>query len=384
MEDNVCFSIVDMARSNDHPQGCFRTAFKKLKEKFESTSQAARCEIKLEYESMKMKTHEDPELFINTLEKLARRMNEDFDMKIIDEDIITKVLNTLPREYEALVDSLQVQMDTEKGVTLDNLKEQLRSKFQRMKKSETRNRRHETILNTGMAVKQKRVYKTTKNIKEDKEIPYCHYCDKKYHREDRCWKKLRDLSLKDQDTKDKLKGRNNKEDSEFVCTMDAGNQDQWILDSGASQHVTNQYKLLYDKSNINEVMEMANETTEECKIKGKVKLRIDNKTIILTDVYYLESSKNIISLTKFMSKGYQVIGEGDHFLIIKDNKSIISTSKIKTKHGFVVSIYPKYDLNNITYDLMHQWLVHPGKNATLKSAEILGEKISTCPSSILP
>ena len=168
MEDSICFSIVDMERSNDHPQGCFRTAFKKLKENFESTSQAARYKIKLEYESMKMKTHEDPEIFINTLEKLERRMNEDFDMKIIDKDIIKKVLNTLPREYEALVDSLQVQMDTEKGVTLDNLKEQLRSKFQRMKKNEPRTRRHETILNTGMEVKQKRVYKTTKKNKEDK------------------------------------------------------------------------------------------------------------------------------------------------------------------------------------------------------------------------
>ena len=103
-----------MARSNDHPQGCFRTEFRKLKEKFESTSQASRCEIKLEYESMKMKSNEDPELFINTLEKLSRRMNDDFDMKILDEDIITKVLNTLPREYEVLVYSLQVQMDTEK------------------------------------------------------------------------------------------------------------------------------------------------------------------------------------------------------------------------------------------------------------------------------
>ena len=50
--------------------------------------------------------------------------------------------------------------------------------------------------------------------------------------------------------------------------MDARDQDQWILDSGASQHVTNQYKLLYDKTNINEVMEMANESTEECNIKG--------------------------------------------------------------------------------------------------------------------
>ena len=63
---------------------------------------------------MKLKNNEDPDLFINTLEKLVRRMNEDFNMKILDEDIITKVLNTLPRDYEALVDSLQVQMDTEK------------------------------------------------------------------------------------------------------------------------------------------------------------------------------------------------------------------------------------------------------------------------------
>ena len=65
----------------------------------------------LEYEEMNMKSNEDPELFINTLEKLSRRMNEDFNMKILDEDIINNVLNTLPRDYEALVDSLQVQMD---------------------------------------------------------------------------------------------------------------------------------------------------------------------------------------------------------------------------------------------------------------------------------
>ena len=33
---------------------------------------------------------------------------------------------------------------------------------------------------------------------------------------------------------------------------------------------------------------------------------------------------------------------------------------------------------------MHQWLGHPGKNTTFKSNEILGEMISTSPSSILP
>ena len=131
-------------------------------------------------------------------------------------------------------------------------------------------------------------------------------------------------------------------------------------------------------------MEMANESTEEYRIKGKVKLHINEKTIILTDVYYLETSKNIISLMKFMDKGYQVIGEGEHFSITKNKKSIISTSKIKTKHGFVVIIDPKHEMNNITYDLMHKSLGHPGKDTTIKSAQILGEKISTDFSSILP
>ena len=125
MEDTVFFSIVYMTRSNDHPQGCFRTSFRMLKEKFESTSQAALCEIKLEYESLRMKNNEDPEFFINTLDKLSRRMNKDFNMKILDEYIITKALNTLPRDYEDLVYSIQVQMDSEKGATLDNIKEKI-------------------------------------------------------------------------------------------------------------------------------------------------------------------------------------------------------------------------------------------------------------------
>ena len=85
-----------------------------------------------------------------------------------------------------------------------------------------------------------------------------------------------------------------------------------------------------------------------------------------------------------MAKGYQVIGEGDHFRITKNKKSIISTSKIKTKHGFVVIIDPKNELNNITYDLIHQRLGHPGKDTTFKSSQILGETISTDKSSILP
>ena len=116
--------------------------------------------------------------------------------------------------------------------------------------------------------------------------------------------------------------------------MYISNQDQWIIDSGASKHVTNNFRLLYDRFKIKETMEMLDETTEKCEVKGKVKLLLEKKTIILTDIYYLKESKNIIIITKFMAKGYKFILKEDQFHIIK-NKSIIFTSKIKTKHGFV-------------------------------------------------
>ena len=71
--------------------------------------------------------------------------------------------------------------------------------------------------------------------------------------------------------------------------------------------MTNKYKLLYYKVKINEIMEMENDSTKEFRTKGKVKLHINENIIILTDVYYLKASKIIISLTKFIAKGYQVI-----------------------------------------------------------------------------
>lgn len=51
---------------------------------------------------------------------------------------------------------------------MDNLKEQLRLKFQRMKKNNSRPRRNETILNNSMEVKQKESERPQEKIKRIK------------------------------------------------------------------------------------------------------------------------------------------------------------------------------------------------------------------------
>lgn len=88
-----------MYRSTYYPKVYLKKYFKRLTEIFESTYQYSKCEIKLEYETMKMKYHDDPEIFINTLEKLERQMKDYFNINILDEYIITKLIKTLPKEY---------------------------------------------------------------------------------------------------------------------------------------------------------------------------------------------------------------------------------------------------------------------------------------------
>lgn len=77
-------------------------------------------------------------MFINTLEKIYVIMNEDFIMKILYKYIITKVQNTLQKEYEALVYYFKVKLDNESVFTLNKLKEKLRSKYHPIKKYERR------------------------------------------------------------------------------------------------------------------------------------------------------------------------------------------------------------------------------------------------------
>lgn len=44
--------------------------------------------------------------------------------------------------------------------------------------------------------------------------------------------------------------------------MDVNNQDQWIVKSGSSQHITNDLHLIYDIESINETMDIYNQSIE--------------------------------------------------------------------------------------------------------------------------
>ena len=88
----------------------------------------------------------------------------------------------------------------------------------------------------------------------------------------------------------------------FTEKFISNKNEQWIINSGSSQHVTSNLNLLYYKEEINEEMFMSNKYTDPCTIKGKIKIKITRIKIILTNIYYIKVMKNLISMNKLMEK----------------------------------------------------------------------------------
>ncbi len=81
-----------------------------------------------------------------------------------------------------------------------------------------------------------------------------------------------------------------------------------------------------------------------------------------------------------------MIVKDDYFTISKGNWQVKSNHQIGTENGFIISIKPErtVETTNITYNLMHKRLGHPGKNSTIETGKNIGEIVSTLPNNIGP
>ncbi len=95
----------------------------------------------------------------------------------------------------------------------------------------------------------------------DKSIFKCEYCDLPWHTVDKCLKKQKDRN-------EGTITKTIKKEEDAIMTLiqeDENNIDlknQWILDSGATQHVTNNYASLFDKTKTDLNIGFGNRNTE--------------------------------------------------------------------------------------------------------------------------
>ena len=80
-----------------------------------------------------MKANEDPDDYLTRLDNYRNKMKRaPFHHNIRDQDFFIHVLNTLPKEYESVVEALERKLG--KGtLTMTKVKSELRSKYARVK-----------------------------------------------------------------------------------------------------------------------------------------------------------------------------------------------------------------------------------------------------------
>jgi hypothetical protein len=127
-------------------------------------------------------------------------------------------------------------------------------------------------------------------------------------------------------------------------TRNQKHRNLWLADSGASCHMTFDETGMFDCRDIRSQIKIGNSQTMTAIKIGKKRVHVVNQDGSVME-FVLEECKlipdlwvNLFSLTKSMSKGWQISNKGLNFVLSEDKYSIMFDHVIKTANGHVTGI----------------------------------------------
>ena len=149
----------------------------------------------------------------------------------------------------------------------------------------------------------------------------CNNCRKRGHKAVGCWAKQ--VKEKDGDVDNLFVG------ATFCGEVQEDNNEEdpkeWLGDSGASSHITHKKRDLTDIKKCEINVTVGNGQKMKCELKGSVKMKTqDGQTVKLTGVLYVpQAVKNLLSVSRLISKGATMGTTQDKTIIKKNDVSMI-------------------------------------------------------------
>lgn len=229
---------------------------------------------------------------IDLFEKLSALGEE----KLSDTWVVAMLLSSLPTSYDVLVTALETR--AEKDLTIDLVKSKLIDDFRRRTSDEGSNN----------AMKISKFEKSNFKNKE------CFFCNKIGHKKSDCiqykrWKEKQNKHGKAHAVKEET------ENQEFCFVSKDGKVDseKWIIDSGATCHISSNIKLFENvNKNVKKQITVANGQTEFSNGEGTCRIQILNEegksiNLKIENVLYVQSMDcNLLSVKELLDKGFDV------------------------------------------------------------------------------
>lgn len=310
---------------------------KAMKEKLDSIycqkSEVNKLMAHEKFHQYRMDPNDSVAKHVAKIENLAQQIKDCGD-SVSETAIVTKILNTLPQKYRN-VRQAWLSMD-ERKQTVKNLTARLQDEEQSLTILEEE---QEALATMTLNTKKK----STPNAAKKKRFPFkCFSCHKRGHMSKDCYVLKQSNQTKYSESTRRNETALNTEIEELNITQC---DDIWILDSGASAHMSyrrdyfSEFKVLESPSYVY----LGNSKSLEVKGKGTVKIQklIDGHWFdsYIQDVLFIpDLRKNLISEGVLTNRNMKIIKEGTYAKIYQGGDLVASALQQKTNNLYKMLI----------------------------------------------
>ena len=286
-----------------------KDAWETLEAVYQAKSTARRLQLKRELNNLRKEPSEALTKYVSRATDLRDQLIA-AGHTIEDSEVVMSVLAGLPKEFDTVVAVLEI---TDDKLELDVVLAKLLQAEQRLAREEKADNR---ALFTNTPSRQRYgmgSVGTTGKMGTSGRDKECWHCGKRGHLKADCRQRKRDEQRGHSNSRGGRDGPgpgNRRSDHQSVAAMGASaiNWDRdWVLDSGASNHITGNLDLLIDarEPDRNISVTFANGTVSEAKYVGDAVLEVsDTSVILLKDVLYVPSAAaNLYSIATATERG---------------------------------------------------------------------------------
>ena len=340
------------------------------------------------------------------VENLARQL-QDIDEAVSNTMIMAKILSTLPAKYNAFVSAWESVATNDQ--TLDNLRERLLREESRMTTMDSVDSALAAVTISKQRNNDHR-YKGN-NAEQRKKAITCNFCKKPGHIARFCFAKKRSKTANENlsnNGNNQSSHENSANVSAFIvsgncndnvvvleasnkenCLRVADEEDFWMLDSGASRHISCRREWFQEFIPCrDEFVHLGDDTKVNIEGRGKILIKrlVENEWLdgVINDVLYVPSlKKNLLSAGVCTSNGLLIALDRNCANILSKDKILLAKGIKQQNNLFKMLIIPsvKYEVNFVSAAPLKLWHERMGHincdriNDMLKNQAVTGVSV---------
>ena len=314
-------------------------AWTALRNHFERDTLVNKLMLKKQYFRMEMKDGTSIEAHIKSMKELTDRLAA-INAPIAEEDQVVTLLGSLPPGYSTLVTALEAR----DAISLSYVQQSLIREEQRLKGSNTLHTSLDTMGGTGQALIEKQESQTSKRWQYKKTCylcgesgRFCKDCPKNFHQ--KLFKSKHKAKSACMVSQGESHSDTESDETVFGASSQSHNPQDWIVDSGASSHMTKMKELLvnYEEFDNPQKVGMGDGSTVEAHGRGDIyfTLTLENnmskKVTMCNALYVPKLTCNLFSVRATVTKGNTVKFENGSCKIYDRNGILLGTGLLVDK-----------------------------------------------------